>query len=590
MAHTRKLQDILSGQHRPAGPVIAVVSGSGQVARCAVQGGADLLIVLSAGFFRHIGAGSLASLMPYSNANEVTTRLLREQVLPCRGGTPVVAGVLATDPAHPVEEMLEQFRALGVDGVTNWPAAGFFDGSARQLLEAEGAGVEAEVDLLRKAREHGLAAFGFALEAEAAQRFAETGAEALILDMGLTRRLEDVREHRDKLQQAIVQLQEMLAAVRRTGRQPLLLGFGGPVTTAEDLEQVLRQCDIGGFAGGSLFERLPVQEAVTATVRRFKGAGGRAEADDSSVQLGELIGTGAAMRQVFQLIRRVAPFDVNVSIEGETGTGKELVAALLHQHSARSHGPFITLNCGAISDTLLESELFGHEKGAFTGAYRRRLGKFELADRGTLFLDEIGDLSQHAQVALLRAIQQREITRVGGETTIPVDTRIVTASHKSLPQLVREEKFRSDLYFRLSHIAIQLPPLRERLEDIPLLARAILARLRSQLNRPLHSVSERFLEKLALHAWPGNVRELEHVIRQAALLEDTPALTGRFFHPVTDGGAARPAAEKTTGVLRSRRSRSQLAREAIQQAAGNKSQAAAALGITRKTLYSWLKK
>jgi two-component system response regulator HydG len=362
------------------------------------------------------------------------------------------------------------------------------------------------------------------------------------------------------------------------------------VTTAEDLEQVLRQCDIGGFAGGSLFERLPVQEAVTATVRRFKGAGARAEADDSSVQLGELIGTGAAMRQVFELIRRVAPFDVNVSIEGETGTGKALVAALLHQHSARSHGPFITLNCGAITDTLLESELFGHEKGAFTGAYRRRLGKFELANRGTLFLDEIGDLSQHAQVALLRAIQQREITRVGGESTIPVDARIVTASHKSLPQLVREEKFRSDLYFRLSHITIQLPPLRERLEDIPLLAKAILARLRSQLNRPINNVSERFLEKLALHSWPGNVRELEHVIRQAALLEDTPVLTGRFFHPVTDGGTERPAAEKATGAPRSRRSRSQLAREAIQQAGGNKSRAASALGITRKTLYAWLKK
>jgi predicted TIM-barrel enzyme len=228
MANTRALEDILSGRHRSAGPVIAVVSGSGQVARCAVQGGADLLIVLSAGFFRHIGAGSLASLMPYSNANEVTTRLLREQVLPCRGSTPVIAGVLATDPAHPVEEMLENYRALGVDGVTNWPAAGFFGGSVRQLLKAEEAGVEAEVELLRKAREQGLAAFGFALEAEAAERFAETGAEALILGMGLTRRLEDVREHRDKLQQAIVQLQEMLAAIANgyfAGTQNLFAGL-----------------------------------------------------------------------------------------------------------------------------------------------------------------------------------------------------------------------------------------------------------------------------------------------------------------------------------------------------------------------------
>src|SRR5215475_3577934 len=329
-------------------PIVAVVSGSGQVARCAVAGGADLLIVLSAGFFRNIGTGSLASLLPYSNANEITERLLTEQILPCRGMTPVIAGVLPNDPFHPLEEVLPKLRHLGVDGITNWPAVGFIDGIIREVLESEGLGLDAEVDLLQQAKRHGLFTFGFALEPEAARRFAEVGADALILDLGLTRRLEDVREHCDQLQQAIVNLQVMLKAVRASGKQPLLLAFGGPVTTASDLEQIFRQCEIAGFAGGSVFERLPVQDAVTATVRHFKSVGLNSNGASSGTHLGELIGATREMRQVFELIQRVAPYDVNVCIEGETGTGKELVASLLHQHSQRSHGPFITLNCGAI--------------------------------------------------------------------------------------------------------------------------------------------------------------------------------------------------------------------------------------------------
>jgi len=585
MTRAQPLESLLKAQPRPNRPVIAVVAGSGQIARYAVQGGADLLIVLSAGYFRNLGTGSLASLMPYANGNEITERLLREQILPSRGNTPIIVGVCPSDPIHPLEVTLEKLRSLGVDGITNWPAAGFYDGSLRQLMELEGIGVSAEVEMLRQAQKHGLAAFGFALEAEAARRFGQAGVQGHILDMGLTRWLEDVQEHRDQLQHAIMRLQEMLTAARTAQERPFCLAFGGPVTAAEDLEQALRQCDIAGFAGGSVFERLPVQEVVTATVRRFKGVGFHVTAEGPATGFGSMIGSSAPMRQVFSLIERVAPHDVNVCIEGETGTGKELVANLLHQYSPRSHGPFITMNCGAIPETLLESELFGHEKGAFTGAHRRRLGKFELANHGTLFMDEIGDLSHHAQVALLRAIQQREITRVGGEGAIPVDARIITASHKSLPQLVRTEQFRSDLFYRLNHITIHLPPLRERQDDIPLLVKAILARLNVQLNRPIRGITETFQGKLIKHAWPGNVRELEHVLRQAALLEASATLNGRFFIP----NHALPVAAhlKQTRAFPNT-SRSQTACEAVENARGNKSRAAEALGITRKTLYAWL--
>lgn len=581
------LQALLAKAGQFKAPVIAVVAGSGQVATCAIQGKADLLIALSAGCFRNLGTGSLASLMPFGNANELTERLLVEHLLPRRGRVPVVAGVCPTDPLNSLDVLLPRLRGLGVQGITNWPAAGFIDGTLRGALEADGMGIDAEVALLEQCKRYQLASFGFALEPDAALRFARAGADALILDLGLTRSLDDIREHRDQLQQAISRLQEMLVAVRSSGRRPLLLGFGGPVTAAHEFEQLMRQCDIDGFAGGSVFERLPVQEVVMETVHRFKSISVQPGTLAAENRLGGLIGSNPAMKEVFRLIQQIAPFDVNVCIEGETGTGKELVATLLHRHSARTHRPIITLNCGAIPDTLLESELFGHERGAFTGAHRHRLGKFELAHRGTLFLDEIADLSPHGQVALLRAIQQREITRIGGETTIPVDVRIISASHQSLPKLVEEGRFRADLFYRLNHFTISLPPLRERRDDIPLISEAILARLKLQLHRETKGLSARFLQKLSQHSWPGNVRELEHVIRQALLLEDTSVLTGRFFHhaaPEMNGSAPHQQPRPAAGVLRR-----QAVEAALVRHSGNKSRAAATLGISRKTLYSWLK-
>ncbi|HAV64303.1 MAG TPA: hypothetical protein DCY13_18295 [Verrucomicrobiales bacterium] len=215
------------------------------------------------------------------------------------------------------------------------------------------------------------------------------------------------------------------------------------------------------------------------------------------------------------------------------------------------------------------------------------MGKFELAHRGTLFLDEIADLSPHGQVALLRAIQQREITRVGGETTVPVDVRIISASHQSLAELVQEGRFRADLYYRLNHFAISLPPLRERQDDLQLISEAMLSRLNVQLRREKKGLSSRFIDKLSRHSWPGNVRELEHVIRQAILLEETPVLAGRFFHwEGRNRQGPRRAAESPRNVPGE--VRRQRAEAAIELHAGNKSQAAAALGISRKTLYAWL--
>src|SRR5690606_33898421 len=266
-------------------------------------------------------------------------------------------------------------------------------------------------------------------------------------------------------------------------------------------------------------------------------------------------------------------------------------------------------------DNLIESELFGHEKGAFTGADRRRLGKFELAQHGTLFLDEIADLSPHGQVALLRALQQREIMRVGGEQHIPVDVRIVAASNQSLARLVEQGRFRADLYHRLNNVTLIVPALRDRLEDLPLLVEEFLARLQIQLGRRISGVAPRFLARLRKHSWPGNVRELQHVLTQAALLEDGLLLEGKEFAPkaaadsrtrhaqAVPGHVSGPAARYLTsgshhgpesgayganpGVSGSLDRRG-AAQHALAVHGGNKSRAAAALGVTRKTFYAWL--
>ncbi len=587
------LSALLKPERDVARRLLAVVAGSGQIARYAAEAGADFLMVLSAGSYRTLGAGSLASFLSYGNANDQTFALLREQVLPARGSLPVVAGVMGSDPTVPLAQRFAALRALGVAGVTNWPAVGFVDGQFRLAMEAEGAGLDSEVAMLRAAKEAGFATFGFALEAKAARAFTEAGVDALILNLGLTREVDDVHERRDQLQQALVKLRELQEAAASTGRRPVCLAFGGPATSPVDIEHILRHADVDGYAGGSVFERLPVKESVTATIRQFRSAVTPASVEPDAEAFGEMIGRSDGMRHVFRLIERLAPRDVNVVVEGESGTGKELVATLLHRMSPRANHAFVTLNCGAIAESLLESELFGHEKGAFTGAHRRRLGKFELAHRGTLFLDEIADLSPHAQVSLLRVIQQREITRVGGETSIPVDVRIVSASHQNLAECVRAGRFRADLYFRLNGLTLRIPPLRERVDDIEPLAEATLQRLCRQWDLKPRRLSSAFLNRLRSHLWPGNVRELQHVLGQALLLEDARTLAGDHFMPTmafAASGEGLPPSSAThpTDLTTGLPSRRERALAALRAANGNKSGAARLLGITRKSLYAWL--
>ncbi len=233
-----------------------------------------------------------------------------------------------------------------------------------------------------------------------------------------------------------------------------------------------------------------------------------------------MVGQTASMRQIFDSIRQVAKWDTTVLVRGESGTGKELIANAIHYNSPRASGPFVKLNCAALPDTLLESELFGHEKGAFTGAVKQRKGRFELADGGTLFLDEIGEISASFQAKLLRILQEGEMERVGGTDTLSVDVRVVAATNRNLEEEVRKGHFREDLYYRLNVMPIQLPALRERLEDIPELARFLLQKLSQKQGREL-KISDGAIRMLVSYGWPGNVRELENCLERASIMSET---------------------------------------------------------------------
>src|ERR1700736_5610267 len=239
-----------------------------------------------------------------------------------------------------------------------------------------------------------------------------------------------------------------------------------------------------------------------------------------------IIGNSAALRRVLGIARIVAPTDSTVLINGETGTGKELIAEAIHKWSGRSNGPFVKVNCAAIPAGLLESELFGHERGAYTGAFTRTIGRFERANRGTLFLDEVGDLPLELQPKLLRVMQERQLERLGGAAPIHTDVRVICATHRNLVEMVDRREFRADLFYRLSVFPIELPPLRERPDDVRLLVQHFATVYAARMNKEITAISEEFMTALVRHAWPGNIRELQNFIERSVILSDGAVLSG----------------------------------------------------------------
>ncbi len=312
-------------------------------------------------------------------------------------------------------------------------------------------------------------------------------------------------------------------------------------------------------------------------------------------EMDNIIGKSGPMRSLIDMMAMIAPSEATVLITGESGTGKELIAKSIHHNSQRRDRPLVVVNCAALTETLLESELFGHEKGAFTGADRRREGRFMQADRGTIFLDEIAETSAAMQAKLLRVIQEREVQRVGGEATLKVDVRILAATNRTLDEEVKAGNFREDLFYRLNVVTLDIPPLRERQEDIPLLAQHFLEKFAEKNHRQVKGVTPLAMDMLLRYPWPGNVRELENTIERAVILlpgehiteKELPSNIREAFS--VDGGlspppVSAPAANRPLGEIE---------REAIlatlEDSGGNKSETARRLGINRKTLHKKLK-
>ena len=361
----------------------------------------------------------------------------------------------------------------------------------------------------------------------------------------------------------------VLFPLARTGEPPVggvLIGLKAPATEEElQITSMLLSLSAGTI------RRAVVQGEEVDSLRRMAG----------HERFGNMVGRHEKIERVYRLISSVADSEATVLIQGESGTGKELVARRIHELSSRNSGPFIPVNCAAYPQTLLESELFGHERGAFTGASHLKRGSFELAHGGTIFLDEIGEISQTAQVKLLRVLQFKEIQRVGSEHTIKVDVRIVAATSRNLRQEIENGNFREDIFYRLNVIPIHLPPLRERISDLPLLANHFLRKVGERSTKKVTGIAPQVLDRLMHHTWPGNIRELENVMEHAFILakDDTVEMSNLPEHLRESENATARSAESLGEIEKQHFIR------VLKQCHGNRIQAAKILGISRSTLY-----
>ena len=344
--------------------------------------------------------------------------------------------------------------------------------------------------------------------------------------------------------------------------------------------------DFGSFSSHSGAERVPSRLGSRIEPVEFVDAG----CDRCATEFEGIVGSSPALHALLDQVRIVAPTGSTVLIEGETGTGKELIARAIHMNSERRRRPFVKVNCAAIPTELLESELFGHERGAFTGAMAQRIGRFEAADGGTLFLDEIGDMPLHLQTKLLRVVQEQEFERVGGSRTTRVDVRIVAATNRDLKRMVEENKFRADLYYRLAVFPMNVPPLRDRREDIPVLTRYFVQKHAQRISRNIESIPMHAMKALTNYDWPGNIRELQNVIERSVVLSGGPEL--HVALPELDGKSAPVALHvRASNVTElSERLRILLVLKETKGMVGGPDGAAARLGLKRTTLQSRMRK
>ncbi|MDC7789367.1 phosphoenolpyruvate hydrolase family protein [Rhodoplanes sp. TEM] len=577
---------------------IGAAIGAGLVARSAVRGGADFILALNAGRVRVMGAPSAVCMLPIHESNAFVAAFARTEILG-RVDVPVLFGASTFDPRTDVEALVGQIAAWGFSGVINFPSVILLDPEARAGMERLGLGWRREVALIEAARRAGLLAAAYVRTVEQGADMAAAGSDLVCVNFGWT----TGGVAGEPATQDTAGAAAEAAAVFRTARRlrPKILCFveGGPIATPQGAAEVCRASRADGYIASSTVDRIPLETAVSDTAAAFKAVAGltrKVEALENEL-LGDgrrfgLIGCSAAMAHLVRMIERLADSDLTVLIRGESGTGKELVAQALHRASRRCDRPLVAVNCAAIPRDLLESELFGYERGAFTGASRSRLGRFEEANGGTLFLDEIGDLDLPLQGKLLRILESGVVERLGSNQPHRLDVRVLCATHRDLRAASAEGRFREDLFFRLAQLEIRVPSLAERIEDIPLLARQFLSAFAARHGGPPKVIDNAAYQRLMSHRWAGNVRELRNVVQQAAILGDREVIGAADLIPLLDAPAAaapgRAAARPATPAPAP--STAETERdwivEALRRNRFRRDATARDLGLSRKTLYN----
>ncbi|MBA4148143.1 MAG: phosphoenolpyruvate hydrolase family protein [Verrucomicrobia bacterium] len=564
--------------------LVGAAVGSGMSAQAAEAGGADLLMVLAAGHFRLQGRSSMAALLPFANSNALTWQIGIEQVLPCIRNIPLFFGVCAQDFSMDWDAKLQEAKDYGFAGITNFPSVIFFDGEYREALESAGLGFAKEVELLKKAGKHGLMTIGFCLSLAEARDLAQANVDIICLDLGFAEwQPPDDLAHQEALDDAIQVINQAVAAVKKINPDAFLVVLSGPVLLPQDTAQVYQRTDALGYVGGSTIERFPAAPIITQTVREFKMM---AQAGKQMDRLGAMIGRSEPMQELFEKIRRVAESNAPILILGESGSGKELVAREIHRLSSRQDKPLVSWNCGAVTESLAMSELFGHEQGAFTGANRVHLGKFEMANAGTLFMDEVSDLPLSVQASLLRVLQEHELIRVGGQKTIRVDVRLIAACNKELGELIPDGKFRLDLYYRLSTVVLRIPSLRERREDIPFHVHEMMQEFSHVYGCPVPHISDSVMQALVCHSWPGNIRQLKNAMEHCFIIGRGKPVSLEWLEELFL--LDRHLLGRSEKGFHSEADPRDRLMETLARNRGNKLAAARELGVSRKTIYNWL--
>jgi two-component system response regulator AtoC len=572
------------------GLLFGAAVGTGLTARAAEEGGADFVLALNAGMLRVAGAPSVSCMLPVGNSNEIVTRVGRNEILG-RVSVPVFFGLCVMDPRLDLSTTLASIRRWGFDGVVNFPTVTSIEGEFRGELDSLGIGFQREVSMIEGARKIGLATLVYVASPEEASAMQDAGADIFCVSLGFTSGDKTGLPDRMNLSQAAERIRGVLKPLRR--KEIIALVEGGPIIEPAEAFDVCEACSLDGYIGGSTIDRLPLQAAVRATAATYKSLA-KLKRNIESLKEGLLgqgwrwgiIGRAPAMANIVSQIEKVAATRLPVLILGENGTGKELVASALHLASGRQSQKMMVVNCAAIPRELLESELFGYEAGAFTGATRMRIGRFEEARGSTLFLDEVGDLEPVLQAKLLRVLGSGRFERLGSNTPQMTDARIVCATNKDLRKMVKECSFREDLYYRLSTIEISIPPLRDRIEDLPLLVQHLFERVRADLNPGIEAIDGSAMRLLVNYEWPGNVRELRHALERAAVLSSGTVIGADDFdflqsvppegglHHLDAPVPIRPSPEREWIV------------NALVEHRYRRAETAAALGLSRKTLYN----